>query len=202
VDPVLSYSPCNDPALLLKHGTFASFNPSTSQLFPIFSMSTHALSSDIMGIGYSHDQYAPDVPWEEKTVGKAVWRGSATGGYYSNFGEWRWSQRFRLARLGRGKKDGVSELRKEHTEEEMWVPVRHVPEEGDTADDDTVGRTGGEDESTGLDEIVERVMMPDGTIVSMSRREAVDRYLDAGLIGEAFRECSKSSRETWNSNHS
>jgi hypothetical protein len=90
-DPVFAYSPCNNPALLLKHGIFASFKPGTWPLYPMFSMSSSVVHGDILGVGYPHDSSAKVVPWEEKTKskGKVVCRRSGTGGYYSTFGECR-----------------------------------------------------------------------------------------------------------------
>lgn len=101
---------CAHPDQIPLHGLLAGKSPHHTPLTPLFCLSKTKLHSDILGVPTEQwSEYVPDVPWEEKTQTKLLWRGSNTGSLFSASTPWRESHRIRLIQLAR-ESEGAREM--------------------------------------------------------------------------------------------
>ena len=99
-----SMDPCNNPELVLLHGTYLAHGigpPLERFPSPLFSPSSTLLHMDILmtSMSQSSPLFEDDITWEQKTDGRLFWRGSTTGIYHHKGVDWRKSQRIRLVNL-------------------------------------------------------------------------------------------------------
>ncbi|CED82150.1 Endoplasmic reticulum protein EP58, contains filamin rod domain and KDEL motif [Phaffia rhodozyma] len=88
---------CESPELLDAHSLFIGSRLAPSVLTPIFSTCKTIWNTDIPAIPTEATKHeVEDVPWEEKTIEKAFWRGLMTGSYADAKVDWRSGQRIRL----------------------------------------------------------------------------------------------------------
>ncbi|WVR08430.1 hypothetical protein IAU60_005485 [Kwoniella sp. DSM 27419] len=91
---------CQHPGLIPIHGFLAGKEPHVEALTPIFTLSKTHLHSDILGVPV--EQWVEDireVPWEEKSQDRLLWRGSNTGTHHTVNTPWRESHRTRLLKM-------------------------------------------------------------------------------------------------------
>jgi hypothetical protein len=97
-----SMDPCNNPSYQTLHGLLSTRNPLSGILLPIFSISKTTAHADMLSTPYENWMSGDltHVNWEDKRDDRAMWRGSVTGGHWSEASPWRDSQRMRLVKLG------------------------------------------------------------------------------------------------------
>ncbi|KAM0745918.1 hypothetical protein T439DRAFT_330273 [Meredithblackwellia eburnea MCA 4105] len=102
-DHLASMDFCRHPERQGLHGYTAWEGPRPNILFPVFSFTSTSVSSDFLATPI--DQYdveqGEDPVWENKTMNKAIWRGSTTGARLDIPNMRKWSQRPRLCLLYR-----------------------------------------------------------------------------------------------------
>ncbi|GAA6063769.1 hypothetical protein JCM10212_006265 [Sporobolomyces blumeae] len=93
----ICYFPENQP----QHGYTAWNGPRPGILFPLFSWTSSLLNSDFLlpALEQYERPVGPDPAWRDKSLNKAVWRGSTTGSDLTIPHARKHSQRVRLARL-------------------------------------------------------------------------------------------------------
>ncbi|WWD20528.1 hypothetical protein CI109_105004 [Kwoniella shandongensis] len=118
---------CTNPSLIPIHGALAGKSPKVRPLTPIFSLSKTSLHSDVLGVPveqWVNTDDLPDVPWEEKTEDKLMWRGSNTGAYHSAYTPWRASHRTRLVKMANMISSSTNTSTNNHWEQEQGGSTR------------------------------------------------------------------------------
>jgi hypothetical protein len=93
---------CEHPETVPLHGALTGKYPGDGQgiMNPLFVLSKTRLHADILGVPVEQVVGGMrEVPWEEKTEEKLMWRGRTTGIVYSKGAPWRTTQRTRLIKL-------------------------------------------------------------------------------------------------------
>lgn len=98
-DVIDSADVCKNPDIQTVHGVFNNGAPRIRVLHPHFSFSKTTTWADLIvtPLEQFYQDVGTDYPWAEKTINKAVWRGSNTGCRWNRDSKWRLSQRGRLA---------------------------------------------------------------------------------------------------------